>query len=354
MESTSRGSIVSGVLLSVAATSGAAYVIHNVRGDQGAMTFFACYLMELSLSFDNMFAFYLIFQYYKCPPELQSYALAWGIVGAVVLRALALVVGVAAVRAVKPLMLLFAGALLWSAVQMGCFPQDDDDTEVGNTRIVQTVQRLLPVTSEYHGGRLLSRADGELRATPLFLVLVTIELSDIMFAVDSVPAVLGMSSDTLIVYLAVMCAVLGLRSVYAITVLLIERFVYLPPAVALLLGFIGIKIALDVLFAITVPTSLSLTIICSTLALGVILSGCAPAHERPPEEPYAKVSTMVDDAQQQRLLRKTSSVDPLDELGTDDHDRARGKAKAAQPAAATSPRLMPPSLARKGSDQDAV
>jgi len=271
--------LTSSLALTVAATASAVYVIYHSRGAEGALTFIACYAMELSLSVDNMFAFYLIFQYFKCPDDLQNTALTWGIVGAIVLRAIALVAGSAAVHAVKPLMLVFAAALFWSAVQMGFFGGDEDENEnVGETRIVRLVTKVFPVTTGYHGGRLFAREDGSWRSTPLFLVLVTIELTDIVFAVDSVPAVLGMSSDTLIVYLAVMCAVLSLRSIYTVTVLLIQKFVYLQPAVALLLGFIGTKITLSVLFGKELPTSMSLTIIASTLGAAIALSVCLPAE----------------------------------------------------------------------------
>lgn len=159
-----RMRLASSLTLTLAATLSALYVIGHARGRDGALAFVACYAMELSLSVDNMFAFYLIFQYFKCPEELQSTALTWGIVGAIMLRAVALVAGSAAVHAVKPLMLLFAVALFWSAIQMGFFGGDDDEEEnVGDTRIVRLVQRMIPVTNDYAGSRLFAREDGKLR-----------------------------------------------------------------------------------------------------------------------------------------------------------------------------------------------
>jgi len=275
----SDGGVCRGLTLSAVATAASAVVIYHSRGDEGALAFAACYLLELSLSVDNMFAFYLLFQYFRTPPELQPIALAWGITGAIVLRALALILGLAAITAMKPLLLLFAVALIYSAYGVLSGGGDDDDDDMSEKRVVRLVKQFIPVTAEYHANQLFAREGGRWRATPLFMVLVCIELSDILFAIDSVPAVLGMSSDTLIVYLAVMCAVLSLRSVYIVTVLLIERFAYLPTAVALLLVFIGFKIVADVLFGYALRTGASLVVIAFILGGGVmasVLSGAQP------------------------------------------------------------------------------
>lgn len=154
-----------GLALSVASTISAGIVIRHSRGDDGALAFLACYLLELSLSVDNMFAFFLLFQYFKTPPELQPTALAWGITGAIVLRAAALIVGLAAISAVKPLLLLFAGALLYSAAGVFWAGADaaDDDDDVGERRVVRCVQRCIPVTADYHGDSLFAREGGAIR-----------------------------------------------------------------------------------------------------------------------------------------------------------------------------------------------
>ena len=205
-------SFACGIASSLACTLAGGAVVYARRGGEGLALFAASYAMELSLSMDNMFAFYLIFKWYRCPVEAQATCLFWGVAGAVVLRAAILLLGTAVVSAAQPLMLLFAAVLVYSAVgMMGA--QDDDDDDVSSNRVVRCVQRLrLPVTSQFHGHRFVVYEHGALRATPLVLVLLTIELSDIVFAVDSVPAVLGLTSDPLIAYVAVMCAVIGLRS----------------------------------------------------------------------------------------------------------------------------------------------
>jgi len=265
--------VASGLVLSGISTATACVVVAHSRGRNGALAFFASYLMELSLSVDNMFAFYLIFKFYHCPPQLQSGVLGWGIVGAIVLRAVALLTGVAVVRSVRPLMLVLALALLYSGAKMAFTSEDDDDEDLSNNAVVALVRRLVPMTETYHGTNLLVRnAGGQIRATPLLVVLITVEVSDIMFAIDSVPAVLGMSEDTLVIYLAVMCAVLSLRSIYTVTVLLVKELVYLQPAVALLLAFVGFKIALDILFKVSVSNALSLAVIISVLFVGTVAS----------------------------------------------------------------------------------
>lgn len=267
-------SVIGGLLLSGISTATACVVIAHSRGRNGALAFFASYLMELSLSVDNMFAFYLIFKYYKCPPHLQNGVLGWGIVGAIVLRAVALLTGVAVVRSVRPLLLVLAIALLYSGAKMAfASEQDEEDEDLSGNAVVRFVHRLVPMTEGYHGKSLVVRtAGGTFRATPLLVVLITVEVSDIMFAIDSVPAVLGMSSDTLVIYLAVMCAVLSLRSIYSITVLLVRELVYLQPAVALLLAFIGLKITLDILFHVNISNAVSLGVIASVLLVGIIAS----------------------------------------------------------------------------------
>ena len=263
-----------GLVTAAVCTCTAASFIFFTRGSDGAMLFIASYLMELSLSVDNMFAFYLIFKYYKCPVALQGTCLAWGIFGAIVLRGAILLLSTAVLARAKPLLLVFAVLLVYSALGLLRSAGDDDDEEdLSSNRVVRFVKWLrLPVTGDYRGQQFWVFEGGSCRATPLLLVLGTIELSDVLFAVDSVPAVLGLTSDTLIVYLAVLCAILGLRSFYTLVVGLIKSFQYLQHAVALLLVFIGVKIVLDVLVGLVIPTWACLLVIISTLATGVFAS----------------------------------------------------------------------------------
>ena len=270
-----------GAIVSVTATISSGMVIFSTRGSEGLFGFAAAYLMEVSLSMDNMFAFFLIFRYYKTPMECQAVCLFWGIAGAVMLRAFILLLGTALVQAAKPLMLGFAGLLLYSSYGMfnSAGADDDEDEDLSTNRVVRFVRWLrLPVTSDYVGTRFIVFEGGTMKVTPLVLVLATIELSDIVFAADSVPAVLGLSSDMLCVYVAVICAILGLRTIYSLTVILIKAFHYLQHAVSLLLAFIGVKIALDVLFGLTIPTWASLLVIVCTLGAGMLASACPSCH----------------------------------------------------------------------------
>lgn len=270
-----------GAVISVTATISSGTVIYGTRGSEGLFGFAAAYLMEVSLSMDNMFAFFLIFRYYKTPMECQAVCLFWGIAGAVMLRAFILLLGTAIVQAAKPLMLGFAGLLLYSSYGMitSAGSDDDDEEDLSNNRVVRFVRWLrLPVTSDYVGTRFIVFEGGTVKVTPLVLVLATIELSDIVFAADSVPAVLGLSSDMLCVYVAVICAILGLRTIYSLTVILIKTFHYLQHAVSLLLAFIGVKIVIDVLFGVTIPTWASLLVIVATLGAGMLASACPSCH----------------------------------------------------------------------------
>jgi len=268
-------SFIGGLLFSAAFTVAAAIMMWQTRGEEGLTNFMASYLMEMSLSMDNMFAFYLIFQFYRCPPACQAVCLFWGIAGAILLRATILLLGTAMVLAAKPLMLIFAGLLLYSSYGMIKAGGDDDDEDLEHNSVVRCVRWMkVPVTSDYRGTRFFAKENGATRATPLLLVLATIELSDIVFAVDSVPAVLGLSTDPLCAYVAVMCAILWLRSLYSLAVVVIKAFKYLQHAVALLLAFVGTKIVLDIVFGVSVSTRTSLMVIVFTLTGGVIAS-CA-------------------------------------------------------------------------------
>ena len=267
-------SFVCGTIFSAVSTIAAGAMIYAEKGGDGLANFLSSYLMEMSLSMDNMFAFYLIFKYYKCPESCQSTALFWGMAGAILLRAIILLMGTAMILAAKPLMLIFAALLMYSSYGMlGAGADDDDEEDLNDNKVVKFLRWLqLPVTPDYRGTDFVVRENGAFRATPLFLVVATLELSDIVFAVDSVPAVLGLSTDTLVAYVAVMCAVLSLRTIYTLAVIIIKSFRYLQHAVALLLAFVGVKIILDIVFGFVITTRTSLMVIVFTLSMGMVVS----------------------------------------------------------------------------------
>lgn len=249
--------------------------ISVVRGTSSGYEFFAGYLIEQSLSIDNIFVFIMLFDYFQIPLELQNRVLTWGITGAIVLRGIMISLGVAVLQRFQSVILVFAGILLVSSVNLLLDKEDDDDGKDHETNMVMKLTKvLLPsTTSELHGEEFFIKdiVSGKYVATPLFLCLVCVELSDFVFAVDSIPAVLGVSKDPLIVYASNIFAILALRSLYTVVARAISSFYYLKSAVALVLGFVGFKMICEY-FHYHIDTGLSLAVICTFLGSGILAS----------------------------------------------------------------------------------
>lgn len=240
------------------------------RGRKSALEFFAGYLVEQSLSVDNLFVFIMLFDYFKVPLAFQPRVLTWGILGAVLMRGAMIAVGVAAIQRFRSVILLFAGVLLVSAYKL--LQASDDDTSDLDSNLVMRLSRLcLRSTPEYDGERFFTKINGIRHATPLLMCLVCIELSDFVFAVDSIPAVLGVSHDPLIVYSSNIFAIMGLRSLYTLVSRALAHLPYLRPAVAVVLAFVGAKMVAEY-GGYVVSTGVSLAVVAGTLALGVGLS----------------------------------------------------------------------------------
>merc|ERR1712216_794511 len=183
---------------------GLSFSFMHPRKHEAMMEFYAGYILELALSLDNLFTFYLVFKYFKVVSErAQNRVLFWGIVGAIVLRAVMVGLGAAAVATYRPILLLAAGFLIWTTYIV-FFADEEDDEDIADNFAVKLAQRIVPVSAEYEGANFFNSQDG--RATPLFLVLVVIEFSDVMFAFDSVPAIFGITDDGYVVWAACMCA----------------------------------------------------------------------------------------------------------------------------------------------------
>jgi TerC family integral membrane protein len=264
-------------LLKTALTVTAATVfgigISVVRGTSSGYEFFAGYLIEQSLSIDNIFVFIMLFDYFQIPLELQNRVLTWGITGAIVLRGIMISLGVAVLQRFQSVILVFAGILLVSSVNL-LLEKDDDGKDDETNMVMKLTKVLLPsTTSELHGEEFFIKdiVSGKYVATPLFLCLVCVELSDFVFAVDSIPAVLGVSKDPLIVYASNIFAILALRSLYTVVARAIGSFYYLKSAVALVLGFVGLKMICEY-FHYHIDTGLSLAVICSFLGSGILAS----------------------------------------------------------------------------------
>ncbi|XP_062168222.1 thylakoid membrane protein TERC, chloroplastic [Alnus glutinosa] len=234
-----------------------------------ASEFFAGYILEQSLSVDNLFVFVLVFKYFKVPIMYQNRVLSYGIAGAVVFRLTLILLGTVTLQRFEAVNLLLAAILLYSSFKL--FSGEEDDTDLSDNFVVKTCQRFIPVTSSYDGNRFITTQDGVWKATPLLLTVAVIELSDIVFAVDSIPAVFGVTRDPFIVFTSNLFAILGLRSLYTLISEGMSDLEYLQPSIGVVLGFIGSKMILD-FFGFHISTEASLAFVAATLSTGVVLS----------------------------------------------------------------------------------
>ncbi|CAE8720642.1 unnamed protein product [Polarella glacialis] len=257
----------------IAALLFCAYVFYS-RGQVPATEWLACYVIEYSLSIDNLFVFIIIFKYFRVPDKLQGAVLNYGIIGAILFRFIFVYIGAIVIQEYEFLILGFAGILIYASYQgfTKADDDDDDDDDLENNWIVTNLRKVLDVSPTFDGDKFFTQVDGKSMITPLLLCLLTIEFSDIVFATDSVPAVLGTTKDQFIAYTSNLFAVFGLRSLYFILQEAMVSFVYLESAVNVVLGFIGVKIVLDYFEVVQIDVVLSLAIVLGTLASGVLMS----------------------------------------------------------------------------------
>lgn len=239
-----------------------------MSGWEAATQFITGYVLEKSLSIDNIFVIALIFSYFRIPHANQHRLLFWGILGAVVLRGVMIALGSALIAEFEWIIYVFAALLLASAVKL-LFSSDEGPNPEGSP-LVRLFRRFIPVTPELHGSSYMIRIDGRLFATPMLLALLLIESSDIMFAVDSIPAVFAVTKDPFIVFTSNVFAILGLRSLYFVLAGAMEHFRYLKASLVVVLAFVGVKMLLSHHFPI--PNLLSLAIIGSILCFGMLAS----------------------------------------------------------------------------------
>ncbi|SDY28824.1 TerC family protein [Hymenobacter psychrophilus] len=254
------------------------FLVYQWLGKAAAMEFLTGYLIEKSLSVDNLFVFLLIFSYFKVPAQYQHKILFWGIIGALVLRGVFILVGAALLAKFHFLMYVLGAFLVYTGIKMattGAEPEIDPDSNP----VVKFLSRHLPITSQLHGGRFFVRKDGVLFATPLLVVLVMVETTDVIFAADSIPAILAVSRDTFIVYTSNVFALLGLRALYFALEGLMRLFHYLHYGLALILVFIGGKLLLEDFVHVSLTWSLGT--VGAILLLSVALSLLFP---KPKEE----------------------------------------------------------------------
>jgi tellurite resistance protein TerC len=238
-------------------------------GPVRALEFLTGYVIEYSLSVDNIFVFILIFTYFSVKEEYQHRVLFWGILGALVMRGIFIFTGVALINRFHWVVIIFGGFLVFTGIKM--LFQKESAVDPDKNLIVKFFRKILPVTETYHAERLFIRKNRKVYATPLFLVLVIIESSDLIFAVDSIPAILAISKNTFIVYTSNIFAILGLRSLYFAIAGIMGYFRYLKIGLAFVLTFVGLKM-LASYFHFEIPILLSLGIIISILLISILAS----------------------------------------------------------------------------------
>jgi tellurite resistance protein TerC len=242
-------------------------LVWRIKGPHHALDFLTGYLIEYSLSMDNIFVFVLIFAHFRVPPLAQRRVLVWGIVGALIMRGTMILCGIALVRRFHFVLYLFGLFLLTTAARM-FFRKPERDFREG--WVLRVCRRVLPITREFHAEHFHVSVDGRWMFTPLALTMIVIEITDLIFAVDSIPAIFAITQDPFIVYTSNICAILGLRSLYFLLAGLMDRFIYLRTGLAFVLAFVGIKMIIaDYL---PIPRSLSLPIIVLILAITIGIS----------------------------------------------------------------------------------
>jgi tellurite resistance protein TerC len=271
--------------------------LYFYAGQTVALEFLGGYLLEKSLSVDNIFVFVLIFSYFNVPAIYQHRVLFWGIITALVLRGVMILAGAALIARFEFLITIFGAFLLVTGIRMAF--QEEKSIDAESNPVVRALRRVMPITREYHGEKFTIIEAGRRVATPLLVVLLLVESSDVIFAVDSIPAIFGITQDPFIVYTSNIFAILGLRSLYFLLAGVIERFHYLQLGLAVVLSFVGVKMLAESLspyfldHAFHVPIEWSLGIIGTVLAASIGASLLfpkraeehAPSHEHPTEIP---------------------------------------------------------------------
>eukprot|EP00559_Dactyliosolen_fragilissimus_P003584 CAMPEP_0184864002 /NCGR_PEP_ID=MMETSP0580-20130426/13364_1 /TAXON_ID=1118495 /ORGANISM="Dactyliosolen fragilissimus" /LENGTH=324 /DNA_ID=CAMNT_0027362627 /DNA_START=287 /DNA_END=1261 /DNA_ORIENTATION=+ len=242
-------------------------------GQEVGEEFFAGYLVEQSLSVDNLFVFLLLFDYFKVPLSSQDKVLNWGIYGAIIMRATMIGIGSAALHEFHGILLVFASILVYSSLTaLLDLGDEDEDEDMGENKIVQFSRNLFDSVDNFDGDKFFTTVEGGIKkATPLFICMIAVEISDVVFAVDSIPAVFGVTENPLIVFSSNMFAIMGLRSLYTILSKAAQDLEYLEPAVAVVLGFIGAKMIAEY-FGLIIPTEYALAVVATLLSGGIGLS----------------------------------------------------------------------------------
>lgn len=255
-------------------------LVFYYQGHQRGIDFLTGYLIELSLSVDNLFVFLLIFSYFKVPAKFQHRVLFWGVMGALFMRLTMIFVGAALIDRFHWIIYIFGAFLVYTGIKM--FSHEDTDMQPDQNPVVRAVTRFLPISHHYDEQKFFTRVNGKLTGTLLLLVLIVVEVTDLVFAVDSIPAIFAITTNTFIVYTSNVFAILGLRSMYFLLAGVVEKFRYLRIGLAIVLTFIGIKMLLGAV-SIHIPSQASLVFVALVLAGSVVASFLIPAPDDAPK-----------------------------------------------------------------------
>ena len=245
-----------------------------------ALEFFTGYIIELCLSVDNVFVFIVIFQYFRVDPKHQHRVLFWGILGAVVMRAIFIFAGISLINQFHWIIYVFGAFLIFTGIKI--LRQREHTLDLEKNVALRVFRRFVPMTSEYHGQRFSIVRAGKRLATPLLAVLVLVEATDLVFALDSVPAIFAITDDPFIVYTSNVAAILGLRSLYFLLAGIMDRFHYLKYGLGTILTFVGAKMSILHFFHVDISPDLSLTVVLSVLAISIVASFVIPRKPKPP------------------------------------------------------------------------
>ncbi|MEX2116665.1 MAG: TerC family protein [Bacteroidota bacterium] len=250
--------------------------IYLLEGSVVALEFFTGYIIEKSLSVDNLFVFLMIFSYFKVPAKYQHKVLFWGIIGALVMRGTLIFVGVTLINQFHWVLYIFGAFLVFTGVKMAI---QDEAIEVHPEKnlIVRMFKGILPVTPGYHEGKFFVKVDGKLYATLLFVVIIVVETTDLVFALDSIPAIFAITRDPFIVYTSNVFAILGLRALYFALAGLLDLFHYLKFGLSVVLAFIGVKMLIEGFYEM--PILIALGVVAGVLLISILLSILRPRKE---------------------------------------------------------------------------
>lgn len=271
-----------------------------LKGSEKALEFLSGYVIEYSLSVDNIFVFVLLFGYFKVSPAHQHKVLFWGIIGALVMRAVLIYAGVALIHRFEWMMYVFGAFLVFTGIKLAL--QKEDDMEPHENPLVVAFRRFMPVTEQFVEDKFFVTIDARRYATPLFIVLLMVETTDLIFALDSIPAIIGISKDPFIIYTSNVFAILGLRSLYFAVAGLMGLFRHLKTGLSVILVFVGVKMLLHSVYK--VPIAASLAVILGVLVISIVASILAAS----PEEKQKAAAAIANDEETDALIEESQPV----------------------------------------------